>query len=207
MRAESGTKAAATSASVWRWPPKKKTSRASVGIVEDEVVQRDPQLGGQVLDMEVAGVDQLAAELRHLAVGEEAAQAAHPPAHPLLRFEDARLHPRLPEAVAGGEARDAGADDDDPGIASQGESRPQRAYAAGKGQSRRGAAEEAAAGEMGRLTAFGGLGDLGEGPPCAFARCGRAGTSAGARGTEESEPRKNLQVELSRWPGTPGNSG
>ena len=84
-----------------------------VRLVAEEVVEPEAELLGEVADVGVPLVDQLAAVLGDLAVGEGAAQRPAASADPAGGLVDLRGVAGLLEAVRGGQAGKAGADDDD----------------------------------------------------------------------------------------------
>lgn len=79
------------------------------------VEQREAQLRGQRLDLRVARVDELAAEL-HLRRELRRAKREDPASDAIVRVEHARVDAALREAIRAGEAREPRADDHDAGI-------------------------------------------------------------------------------------------
>ena len=63
-------------------------------VAGGEVVDLELEFLGERVDGEVPGVDQFAAELGHLAVGEMIPEREAPPPEPLLRLEDLDRAPR-----------------------------------------------------------------------------------------------------------------
>ena len=86
------------------------------GSAASRSVERQMEALGEVADRRVAGVDQLAAELGHLAVREVAAAVGvHAPADPVGGLVDGRADPLVLQAERGREPGDAAAHDRDPG--------------------------------------------------------------------------------------------
>jgi len=77
-----------------------------------QIIQLDAQFLCQRPDARVIGVNKLAAEFTHLIISKGVAEREHAAAHALLRFDDADRHAVLTQPIRGGEARDAGADDE-----------------------------------------------------------------------------------------------
>ena len=80
----------------------------------EQVVERQPELLRELLDRDVVRVDQLAAVLVDLAVGEVAAAGPAAAADPVRSLVDLCRVPRLLQAIGGGQPGETGADDDDP---------------------------------------------------------------------------------------------
>src|SRR5262249_59524958 len=93
-----------------------------------EVVELQPELAHELLELEVAVVDQLAAVLVDLAFREVATAREAPAADPAGPFEDLRGEYRLLQPVGGDETGETGADDNDPS--------PRRRPARGAGRPR-----------------------------------------------------------------------
>ena len=95
----------------------KKLPSCSVPFVSawNEVVERQPELLRELLDRDVVRVDQLAAVLVDLPVGEVAAAGPAASADPVRSLVDLRRVPRLLQAVGSRQPGETGADDDDPG--------------------------------------------------------------------------------------------
>ena len=84
-----------------------------VAVAVEQVVEGQAEFAGQLADVRMPGVDQLAAEFDHLAIGEMVAQRQHAPADAVLRFVHAHAHAGLAQPPRRGQAGDAGADDGD----------------------------------------------------------------------------------------------
>ena len=85
----------------------------SVLLRRDEVVEVEPELLGEVLDLEVPGVDQLAAVLADLALVEHAADRPAAPAEPARGLMHLCVDSRLAQPVGSGQPGEPGANDDD----------------------------------------------------------------------------------------------
>jgi len=85
----------------------------AVRLRAEEVVEREPQLVHEISDRVVTLVDQLAAVLGDLSVGEGAACAPAPSAQTVGRLVDLSRISGLFEAIRARQAREARADDDD----------------------------------------------------------------------------------------------
>jgi hypothetical protein len=81
----------------------------------EQVVEIEPQLLGQLADLGVVLVDQLAPVLCDLSVAEGAAERPATAAEPGVALVDGRDHARLLEPVGAGQAGKAGAHDGDAG--------------------------------------------------------------------------------------------
>ena len=85
----------------------------AVLLRREQVVEVEPELLGQLADLLVGLVDQLAAVLRDLSAVERAADGPAPPAEPGVALVDRRDHARLTEPVGASETGEAGAHDGD----------------------------------------------------------------------------------------------
>jgi hypothetical protein len=101
----------------------------------EEVVELEPELLREVADLRVALVDQLAAVLDDLPLGEGAAEGPAAAADPIRRLVDLGLVAGLAEGVRGVEPGEPGPDDDDPRRA---RAARRRGEAAERGQAERG---------------------------------------------------------------------
>src|SRR3954451_21122052 len=80
----------------------------------EEVVELEAELGGELLHIDVAVVDEPASMLVDLGLREVAATAEAPSADPPGGFEDLRREAGLLQPVGGDEPGEPRADDDDP---------------------------------------------------------------------------------------------
>ena len=85
----------------------------SVLLGLEQVVEGQPQLLAEVLDVEVVAVYELAAVLRDLSVCEHSPDRPAPPAEPVRGLVDVRQHTCLTEPVGGREPGESRADHDD----------------------------------------------------------------------------------------------
>ena len=85
----------------------------SVLLGLEQVVEGQPQLLAEVLDVEMVAVYELAAVLRDLSVCEHSPDRPAPPAEPVRGLVDVRQHTCLTEPVGGREPRESRADHDD----------------------------------------------------------------------------------------------
>src|SRR5829696_1151975 len=84
----------------------------AVGLGLEQVVQRQVQLLGQLTELDVARVDQLAAVLGDEPGRERAADRPAAPAEAVAALVQLRSHPRAPETVGARQPREASPDDD-----------------------------------------------------------------------------------------------
>ena len=110
----------------------------ALGLRLQQVVERQPELLRELLDRDVVGVDQLAAALVDLAVGEVAAAGPAASADAVRALVDLCRIPRLLEAVGSGQPGETGADDD------PGRGEPPGGGRPGEGAEQRGACERRA---------------------------------------------------------------